>query len=379
MRQNSQFGDGEKMLNKYVYIVLLCTVIISLFIERFDESFFSPLKNIIDYISIPIVIFLIPLVNPISQFILFFISLYFIYKMIFHVGILSKFEKIFMVLILIITPLLSFLLSTIAFTSAYKYEKGDNWLYYINDYPASFMWIPFYIISSVFIYKSILNINFLYKYRNILIVMLITLISICIWYVISIIKFNLTKGAFGDEIFLLSIPAISALFYIGFLIYVFNKKNKNTYNNILYIFSWLFSFIISTLAKYPLAQNIYLYLPENPPKGYGDCFIVSASTKGHSILIGKVKMPNGKYIFRQLFIFKFFEKILEVYFTKSHNLLRKIYNKVAPKISSKIKTKIQADIVYIILLIIELFLYIIIFLLLKIITYNDRKKGNRTE
>ena len=85
----------------------------------------------------------------------------------------------------------------------------------------------------------------------------------------------------------------------------------------------------------------------------GGCYIITASQKGHPLIIKPIKMGvrRGEEIIinHQLAIFKTFEFFLMERYPTIHKVIRRIYNRIGPVIAQQINTKWKADLVCILM------------------------------
>jgi hypothetical protein len=240
---------------------------------------------------------------------------------------------------------------SVLFATEYRGQKDSHWLYYILDKQAGLTLLPIYIVASISLAESIFNKEYMATSRENY-VMVATLAAIMAWYTLILVmvygvSFNFNKEYFLSFLFIILIFGVICFNYLIFLINI-NKIGRLQPVNSLFIYVWFSTLIVSILAKYPLAKEVYNQLPEVPPNS--DCFIVSAAANGHPSIVQSWFEPNiGKPVNYQWYVFKTFEAMLANYYPWLHRRLRLIYNWIAPCIAKQIHYRWQADMVYLLL------------------------------
>lgn len=92
--------------------------------------------------------------------------------------------------------------------------------------------------------------------------------------------------------------------------------------------------------------DLYTQLPTEPP----NCYVATASAKGHARLVGSrpVTLANGSVLLvsRQLQILKAGELVLRQLVPNVHRFIRLVYNRIGPKLAVCIRSKWSADVGY---------------------------------
>jgi hypothetical protein len=261
----------------------------------------------------------------------------------------STVQRVFMLLSLVIIPLVMLLLATFCFDAGYQGEKGDSWFYHIHQGWAGMTIFPVYFIASVSLARAIFD----NKYRRTSwtnFVMVATFVVISGWYTYATLYMNLTKSEMTNFPFLAIIPGLACVNYLLFLLHILYKQERHKFCDFRFLFLWFSTLGVSIMLKYPLAKRIYEQLPAEMPRGYGDCFVVSAAAKGHPAVVRSWVDPEiGKPVNQQWYTFKAFEKELARYFPRLHFMLRRMYNHIGPWIAKRIHNRFQADCVYLLL------------------------------
>jgi hypothetical protein len=101
---------------------------------------------------------------------------------------------------------------------------------------------------------------------------------------------------------------------------------------------WLLSVIRS--------RQCYLSLPGEPP----DCFVVTATLRGHEWIVGPLeRVDRGgvpRQANRQLLTFWTLEALWQDRCPMTHRVFRGVYNGPGPVVSRRIRTRVRADVVY---------------------------------
>lgn len=207
---------------------------------------------------------------------------------------------------------------------------------------------------------------------------IIKIITLIVTLILAIIY--LMKSGFDG---LLTLPY--AIFAIGILVILFSSpfwallvfiKTSITllkyYETIPYftirkiigVLSWLtlygFALRINILKMY----EIYASLPTQPP----DCYIATATAKGHPQFVGsqKVRLKNGEMmqVTQQLQRFKFAEIAFMAIFPSLHKTVRKLYNVFGKKLAHYIQNPLLADIAFLLLIPLEWITFFILKLII---------------
>ncbi len=112
----------------------------------------------------------------------------------------------------------------------------------------------------------------------------------------------------------------------------------------------VWSYFLTILGSMPLwwwglyrAKTKYAQLPETSP----DCFIVSAASHGHKMMVNSYTCPiTGRITNDQLHRFRVFERLWKKGFPTSHATFRIFYNAIGPCMASRLRHPIAADITY---------------------------------
>lgn len=241
--------------------------------------------------------------------------------------------------------MLMLMLATVAFDASWKGSKGLHWFFYSLDQLAGMTLWPIYGIGVM------LFINMLFDpqkaSRNIFLLFgPATCAAISFWYVLATTSLNFT-GNGSRGVIMAIIPGgagICYALYCGIVIRNREFSLADFRDRWWSISSWIAFLVMSVGIKIPLAKKIYEDLPDEMPE---DCFIVTAASRGHPLIVGSwVGQDNKRILNRQLLVFWSFEDWLRARHPVFQQLLRQIYNWIGPRISRYILFRWQADLVY---------------------------------
>jgi len=112
--------------------------------------------------------------------------------------------------------------------------------------------------------------------------MLGTLMLISAWYTYATLFLRFTKGEMGDAQILSIFPGAACINYALLLWLTWVTRDTLRFN-LRFLVWWLAAVFVAIAAKIPLAAWVQSTLPARSPRGYGDCFVVSAATRGRCI------------------------------------------------------------------------------------------------
>lgn len=102
------------------------------------------------------------------------------------------------------------------------------------------------------------------------------------------------------------------------------------------------------IAAVIMARRNYVALPEST-----DCFVVTAASHGHRVLVGPTQPVQHRghlrAATRQLATFWALEAVWQEVAPRTHRIFRRTYNRLGPLIARRIRTTWRADIVYLLL------------------------------
>jgi hypothetical protein len=260
-----------------------------------------------------------------------------------------------------ILPIIWLFIST-GFTSGYQGEKTEDWVGYVHEGLAGIVGLPLFVIASMLLVKSMLKLEYRKKSGSAVIANLI-LIIFCAHYTYACLFMRFgVREILGDVQMFALAPGISGLCYFVFFLETLRIRDEFILSRS-QAAAWLAGIIATIAAKIYAAQQVFNALPESPPRGYGDCFVVSAAAKGHPGFVGSWEdNKTGCRINQQLIRLKRFETCLMEHTPRFHRLLRAVYNTVGPMVARAVVSKSIADAIYLLLKPLELFVCLLLFM-----------------
>lgn len=168
-------------------------------------------------------------------------------------------------------------------------------------------------------------------------------VMVCGWTIV----FAVISGYSSPEGFVIIFAAIlvSAGFLAGYYLVareVTEKLHRDAQNDAVIGFLLPVPFLPATIMY---ANKLFSELPEHV-----DCYVVSASQYAYPGFVRVVDIGGGKFISRQLLIFKSFELLLQDVMPRAHGRVRKIYNIYGPRLARYIaRDQRRATISYLVL------------------------------
>ena len=239
------------------------------------------------------------------------------------------------------------MLATVAFSPNWKGSKGLHWGYYLLDgYSGMTLW-PIYFAGAMLFIHGLLN-SIEPRYKVIYLLGSVTCAFISFWYFAASVWMNFTmfsnESARPNFMFVPLAAGVCYSLYAAIILRQKEYKLRDVVNQKAAIGYWIGSLLVSIAAKYPLANNLYLGLADEPPE---ECFVVTAATRGHPRWVGTwYDEREQRWLNRQLLTFWKFEDRLRASIPGFHRCLRRVYNRVGPFIARRIVYRWQADCVY---------------------------------
>ena len=252
------------------------------------------------------------------------------------------------VLFAIVLPPALITWSTSAFPSAYSTEKGAHWIGYLNEWPAGATTLPIIYAAALLSVFAVLPGRYdMTTWLHLTAIW--TLAAVCAWYAYAIYHFGLTDDPFlGNCRILYVVPVVACFNYslLGFVVWRFDSIPTG---RLRWLVVWFGALAASVLVKIPLAISFQKSLPDMPPHGYGDCFVVSAAAKGHPWFVRSWVAKGSGRVNGQLVRLRDFEALLKRRVPCVHEWLRSAYNVLGPAVARRIRYRVQADVVYLLL------------------------------
>ena len=239
------------------------------------------------------------------------------------------------------------LATSVVFVGGYQKQYG-HWFYHTNDGFAGLILVPFYVVGSAIIARGLLRSDYRLNSGSHFVVLL-TLMVVCVWYVFTTAVLDMVTDPLGDMSETAVVPGVAAANYALLAIEIKRCRLLEPARKPA-ILIWFSALTVTLIAKIPLAMRLFDALPVQSPKGYGDCFIVSAAALGHPRFVGSRLDPaTGRCSNDQLSTLSAFEDSLANSRPTTHRHLRRIYNRVGPRIAACIWSPYIGDAVYLLL------------------------------
>lgn len=260
----------------------------------------------------------------------------------------NLFWRIWLMLCLGVYSMLMLMVATVAFDATWKGTKGLHWFYYTLDKQAGMSLWPIYCIGVSMFVAMLFNPQKASRSRF-LFLGPATCAAISFWYFFATAFLNFTENQ-GDNLVFVIVPGGTAVCYGLYCLIVLRNRESTfptTRATWMAIAAWYTGLLFSICIKIPLAKRIYDELPDDMPES---CFVVTAATRGHQIIVGTwFDSGQNRLLNHQLLTFWEFEDWFGGKFPSPHRLLRIIYNSTGPRISKCIVFRWQADLVYVLL------------------------------
>ena len=236
---------------------------------------------------------------------------------------------------------------SVLFVGGYQQQYG-HWFYHTNSGFAGLTLVPFYMVGSAIVARGLLRPDYRMRSGGHFIVLL-TLIVVCLWYVFATAVLDMATDPLMDMRQSAVVPGLAAANY-ALLAFEIKRSGQLQPARKPAILIWFSALAAALIIKIPLAMRLFAALPVQAPRGYGDCFVVSAAARGHPRFVGSRLDPaTGRYINDQLRTLSAFEDRLANRRPTIHRHLRRIYNRVGPRIAASIKTPLIGDAIYLLL------------------------------
>jgi hypothetical protein len=236
---------------------------------------------------------------------------------------------------------------SVIFVGAYQEQYG-HWFFYTNDGLAGLILLPFYVVGSAIVARGLSQPGFRLK-SGVHFVVLLTLISVCVWYVFATAVLNMATDASMDLRLAAIVPGVAAANYVLLAIDI-KRRGLIESAHKPSIVMWFSAMAVTLAVKIPLAMRLFAALPVERPNGYGDCFVVSAAAQGHPRFVcSRFDAAVGRPVNKQLHTLRTFEDALAQYQPITHRRLRLIYDRVGPPVAACIRSPFVADVMYLVL------------------------------
>ncbi len=243
-----------------------------------------------------------------------------------------------------VAPILMLLLST-GFEGGYQGERGGHWFYHTHSGLAGLMLVPVFAAGSI--RAAVALANRTYTTSGLDFVILVTLIAICGWYAYATAFLGMADDLSGDMSMTAVVPALAAINY-GLVAVDIWRHDRLQAVSVAGLYVWFSALAVSLLARVPFAKRFYDALPTESPRGYGDCFVVSAAAMGHPRFVGSSADPqSGRRVNGQLLRLWALEQRLASSRPVAHRCLRRCYDIVGPVMARRIRSPYVADAVYV--------------------------------